>query len=133
METVDHVFSVPITLEIRNIRSAEFRVDEWCLGKYTASGWVCDGDLTEVDRAVYRTLLRSTGIFAIYYRIPASGAIVISEESKMKITAISILTVSYIVVFVPLFYVLWRLLRFRTKLEKAKALLELNVGRCARG
>ena len=46
----------------------------------------------------------------------------------MKITAISILTVSYIVVFVPLFYVFWRLLRFRKKLEKAKALLELNVG-----
>ena len=128
METVDHVFSVPITLEIRNIRSSEFDVAEWCLGKYTEDGWVCDGDLTAVDRSVYRTLLKSTGIFAIYYRIPESGVIVITEESKRKITAISILTVSYIVVFVPLFYVFWRLLRFRKKLEKAKALLELNVG-----
>ena len=127
MHTVDHEFSVPVTLEIRNIRSSLFHVDEWCLGKFTGTEWQCDGDLIEVDRSVYHTTLRSTGIYAIYYRIPESTVVTLSDETKMKITAISILTVSYLIVFIPFLYILWRLLRFRKKLEKAKALLELNV------
>lgn len=42
---IDRVFSVPITVEFRNIRSPLFSTEDWCVGQLTTSGWQCASDI----------------------------------------------------------------------------------------
>lgn len=53
MISEERQFNVPLTVEIRNIRSSLFRIEEWCLAKYIPEqGWECVGNLTETETGV---------------------------------------------------------------------------------
>ena len=58
MISEERQFNVPLTVEIRNIRSSSFNINEWCLAMYTeVTGWQCIGNLTETDTQVYDSSL----------------------------------------------------------------------------
>lgn len=54
MVSVERQFTIPLVLTVRCIRSTQFDSKDWCLAKYSSSGWQCVGNLTETDTNVYK-------------------------------------------------------------------------------
>lgn len=82
MVSEERQFNVPLTVEIRNIRSSSFNIDEWCLAMYTEeTGWQCVGNLTETDTQVYDTSIKAC------------------NNIDIKLLSIQLVTIQSIIVF----------------------------------
>lgn len=140
---IDRVFSVPITVEFRNIRSPLFSTEDWCVGQLTTSGWQCASDIQHqpngrwfrramVSRRLVAAIPR-TGVYSVLYRIPVvekkrmsdatKNAVGVWRRSDAQISALFALAACYVGILIPVLGVLAYLLKYRARLLRAEALL----------
>ncbi|KAK8825199.1 hypothetical protein WA556_006487 [Blastocystis sp. ATCC 50177/Nand II] len=120
---IDRVFSVPITVEFRNIRSPLFSTEDWCVGQLTTSGWQCASDIQHQPNGRLVAAIPGTGVYSVFYRIPVAEKKRMSDATKNAISALFALAACYVGILIPVLGVLAYLLKYRARLLRAEALL----------